>query len=156
MLKYISNCNTSFVTPVYRKIKKKKENIKYSFPHSCALTLHAKKTSIKTEKNKTLRTGRAPSRPTSQSLRHKKQIDAFTSEPGANKKKKKKRSGALLSLFSPVKSGSIYSRYAKKPRVLKFAFFLSFSFLFLLLRSSTSHDLSATYRLCFAQIAATQ
>lgn len=63
MLKYISNCNTSFVTPVYRKIKKKKkENIKYSFPHSCALTLHAKKTSIKTEKNKTLRTGRAPSR----------------------------------------------------------------------------------------------
>ena len=28
MLKYISNCNTSFVTPVYRKIKKKKKKKK--------------------------------------------------------------------------------------------------------------------------------
>lgn len=75
---------------------------------------------------------------------HKKQIDTFTSEPGANKKKK---SGALLSLFSPVKSGRIYPRYTKKLRVLKFAF--------LFFRSSASYDLSATHRLCFAQIAAT-
>lgn len=81
--KYISKL---YVFSISEKLKRKKKNIKYSFP---LLRTHFARqlSNIKQKKIRLYAREEHHLDVTSQSLWHKKQIDAFTSQPRANKKK---------------------------------------------------------------------